>query len=149
MAHDRTSWTRGTAGEIKIGNKTYKNLVEFTRPCVTCREPFSIFVTHKIADGAADSNNFGLKNCEKHRRSSVREIGPELETLGMINNTMKAELEGLYERVKLQSAEIQELKARLAKYELQPAMEAMARDAPFQVRGHDAAPALTFPWEKT
>lgn len=141
--HDRTGWTRGASnGDVQIKNnrtgamKTYKNLVEFKRPCAMCGEPFAIYVTRKIANGEADSNSFGLKNCEQHRRSSIREVQPELETLRTTNATMKSELAGLYERGNAQFGEIQELKARLAKYELQPAMEAAARP-------------LAFPWEKT
>lgn len=135
--HDRTGWTKGATGNVSIRRrdgteKTYKNLVEFMRPCATCAENFSIFVTPKIAAGHADSNSFGLKNCEKHRRSSIRKAEPELEKLRMANAVMKEELSGLYGRLSEMFDETQRLKARLAKYELQPAMEAQA--------------ALTFPW---
>ncbi len=110
---DRTPWTqKPDTGPIRLGRKTYKNLVEFTRPCATCAEEFSIFVTAVVADGRSDSNSFGLINCEKHRKSKL--IHADVETL-MANNTMKQELEGLYARNK-------ELTERLAKYELQPAM---------------------------
>lgn len=122
--HDRTEWTRGTANEVKVKNRTYKNLVEFSRPCATCEKPFSIFVTKKIADGHADSNSFGLKNCPDHRRN--KPIGEAGDAVQMANNTMKEELAGLYARDKAMFAEIQELKARLAKYELGPAMAAQA-----------------------
>jgi hypothetical protein len=115
----REGWTRGEPGPKSIKGKTYKNLIEFTRECSACAKPFSIFVTSKIADGGADSNSFGLKNCEEHRRNkSTGEIG-ELRTA---NVTMSEELQGLYGRVKDQFEEIQVLKAKLAKYELPAAM---------------------------
>lgn len=101
--HDRTEWTRGEGG---AGKK--KNLVEFTRPCVSCGKPFAILVTEKIADGHADSNSFGLKNCEEHRRGSPKSAA----------RVMQAELDELYRRDRAQFAEIQELKAKLAAYEL-------------------------------
>lgn len=123
---DRTDWVRDTSDEpIKVGKKTYKNLVRFSRACATCAQPFSIQVTRKIADGLADSNNFGLRNCEKHRRSGS---GDNPETI-MVNNVMKAELEGCY-------ATIRELQARLALYELPAAMRAV-----------DARPQIKMPWE--
>jgi ribosomal protein L37E len=100
--HDRSEWTRGAPG---FGRK--KNLVEFTRPCATCGKSFAIHVTEKIADGHADTNSFGLKNCEEHRRNN-RPAKRDLE----------AELAILYERDKAQFVEIQELRAKLAAYEL-------------------------------
>lgn len=124
--HDRTAWTRGPAGPKTIGKKTYKDLVEFSRPCATCSELFSIFVTAKIAGGHADSNSFGLKNCTKHRRNKTGAQGDEVDTLRMANQVMSDELSGLYVRDKEQFAEIQALKARLAGYELQGAMIAVA-----------------------
>ena len=120
--HDRSEWTRGRSGELQIKNRTYKDLVEFTRPCASCGKPFSIFVTSKIAAGQADSNSFGLKNCPEHRRNTRTADTSETEALRMANSVMKAELDGLY--------------ARLAQYELQPAMKARA-----------ASDGLTFPWQ--
>lgn len=112
---DRKDWVRDTTtDEHKVGNRTYKNLVRFSRSCATCAQPFSIFVTTKIADGNADSNSFGLRNCEKHRRTHG--IDPEM---AMANTIMKAELDGCYEQIKY-------LKARLALYELPAAMHALA-----------------------
>lgn len=143
--HDRTGWTRGATGEVKLmikgREKTYKNLVEFKRPCASCGELFAIYVTPKIANEQADSNSFGLKNCEKHRRSSIRDVQPELEKLRMENNTMRAELKGVY--------------ARLAQYELAPAKKAaaargMSHDFTPEVATGEPFPApLTskMPWE--
>jgi hypothetical protein len=117
--HDRSEWTRGEHGPVKIGRKTYNNLVEFTRPCQTCSEPFAVYVTTKIANGLADSNSFALKNCPKHRRNKSATDEQEVETLRTANITMREELKGLYERV-------HELQARLAQYELPAAMRAAA-----------------------
>lgn len=117
---DRSEWTeRVDGGHVKIKNRTYPNLVEFSRPCVTCQKLFSIFVTKKIADGLADSNNFGLKNCEEHRRKAVTS-DMQTEQLRMVNNVMKDELAGLY-------AQVKGLNARLAQYELPAAMAAQAQ----------------------
>src|SRR5437868_13201993 len=108
--HDRSEWTRGPSGPqtIKTASgkmRTYANLAEFKRPCATCGELFSIYVTPKIAAGHADSNSFGLKNCEKHRRNRSLADSDELETLRTANATMREELEGLY-------AQVQELRGR-------------------------------------
>lgn len=111
--HDRTDWRRGLTGTHKIKDREYKNLTEFSRPCANCGNRFSIFVTDKIAAGHADSNSFGLKNCEQHRRSPVRADNAELERLRMANSVMKQELEGLYARDHALFAELQECKARL------------------------------------
>lgn len=130
--HDRSDWTQGNGGPKTLGNRTYKNLTEFTRSCATCKKPFSIFVTGKIAAGHADSNSFGLKNCPEHRRNRSMAQGIDTDTLRMANNVMKAELEGLYARDKDLFAEVQALKARLSKYELQPAMIAAQSKMPWE-----------------
>ncbi len=114
---DRDGWIRGDGAPVRVKNKLYKHLVEFKRPCAHCAEPFSIFVTRKIADGEADSNSFGLRNCEKHRRNSIP--NPMTEETVMANNVMREELDGCYKT-------IADLKARLAQYELAPAMAARA-----------------------
>lgn len=96
--HDRTEWTRGTTGPQTIKGKSYNNLTEFHRHCATCDEPFSIFVTAKIASGAADSNSFGLKNCERHRlNKSTAEtdaVRTENEQLKLVNRNLRDECEG-------------------------------------------------------
>lgn len=122
--HDRSEWTRGTAGPKVIGSREYKNLIDFSRPCAACGEPFSIYVTAKIANGHADSNSFALKNCPQHRRNRSAADNNELETLRTANVTMREELTGLYEQVRLQFEELQVAKAKLAKYELAPLMAA-------------------------
>lgn len=143
--HDRTKWTRGTSGAQTIRGKSYANLVEFHRPCLTCEKPFSIYVTDKIARGIADSNSFGLKNCEEHRRNKPQADRGEIETLRSANLTMRDELTGLYERVRLQFEEIQQVKARLAVYELAPAMAAIGCEA-VQNTTNGALPNK-MPWE--
>ena len=102
--HDRSAWTRGAN---RLRTRGTGHLVEFTRPCAQCGRPFSILVTEKIASGEGDSNSFGLKNCEEHRRNYKP-----------AKRDYEAELAVLYERDKAQVAEIQELKARLHAYEL-------------------------------
>ena len=119
---DRSEWIRGETGPQKIGTRSYKRLTEFSRPCATCKHPFSIFVTEKIAEGLADSNNFGLRNCEIHRRGAAPIDSEELESLRTKDRVMADELSGLY-------ATIRDLKERLAKAEARPAPK-----------------GLTFPW---
>lgn len=127
--HDRTTWKQRTqiGDTVSIKGKRYSGLVEFTRLCDTCGAPYSIFVTPKIARGEAESNNFGLKNCEAHRRQrgSVPRVEnvSEAEALAMANKVMKEELAGLYARVS-------DLQAKLSMYELQSAMTAVSSQAP-------------------
>ena len=66
--HDRSEWTR--TGITVPYAKGKKYMIEFRRPCKQCGEPFPIFVTDRIASGAADSNSFALVNCEAHRRKN-------------------------------------------------------------------------------
>ena len=127
--HDRSEWTRGTPGPKTIKGREYKNLVEFTRSCTTCGEPFSIFVTQKIANGHADSNSFALKNCDKHRRNRSATDEHEVETLRTANVTMREELTGLYASNKELFDELQIAKAKLAQYELPAALVEHAASA--------------------
>lgn len=110
--HDRSEWTKGDGGPKTIKNRTYKDLVEFTRPCATCGQPFSIFVTKRIASGHADSNSFALKNCEAHRRNKMAADTQELKDAIEIRDI---ELDVLRTKVA-------DLEARLAKYELPAAL---------------------------
>jgi hypothetical protein len=123
--HDRSKWERGHSGPQTINGKGYKNLTEFKRPCVACGELFSIFVTSKIAAGHADSNSFGLVNCEAHRKNKSN---GEVDQLRGMVATMKEEIDPLYARNRELFAEVQVLKARLATYELQGAMASVAQN---------------------
>lgn len=124
---DRSAWTRGQAGAKVIHGKKYKDLTEFHRPCASCGKHFSIFVTERIAIGHADSNSFGLKNCEDHRRSPGNNltVNADNDGLRMANSVMRQELEGLYRQVA-------ELTLRLAKYELPAAVKAEANKMPWE-----------------
>lgn len=154
--HDRSEWTRGEVGPVTIGKKTYKNLIEFTRNCQTCNEPFPIYVTSKIANGHADSNSFGLKNCPAHRRNRTATDEQEIETLRTANVTMREELTGLYEQMRTQFEELQVCKAKLAQYELGPALAAVVDESgvahwaigcePVQNTTHSALPNR-MPWD--
>ena len=64
--HDRSEWISHGASKPYMNGRKY--MYEFRRLCKTCGEPFPIFVTERIANGAADSNSFALVNCEVHRR---------------------------------------------------------------------------------
>ena len=135
--HNRAEWTKGSSGPQVLKGKTYANLVEFTRPCATCSKPFSIFVTAKIANGHADSNSFGLKNCEEHRRNKSPADLSETDRLRTANATMKEELDGLYDTVR-------DLRERLAKYELPAAMEVLGQEQ--KVTAIDSDLPKSFPW---
>lgn len=106
---------------ITLGKKQYRNMEEWSRPCATCKTSFSIFVRQ---NSTGINSNFGYRNCKDHRGNRVSVDGAvvdnaELETLRSANNIMKEELDGLY-------AEAKELRASLAKYELQPALVAQS-----------------------
>ena len=139
--HDRSMWTRGTRGTHVAGNgKVYNNLTEFSRPCYTCSQMFSIYVTDRIADGLADSNSFALRNCPMHRqrgRRTTEAANPGSDA--MVQNTMKEELTGLY-------GQVAELKSRLATYELQGAMNNMQVCEPVQNTRPSEFPNR-MPWE--
>lgn len=129
---DRSDWIKGATGSQTINGRPYPNLTAYTRPCATCNKPFSIYVTGKIASGRADSNSFGLRNCEEHRRNKSAADSAGTEALVTANNTMRDELTGLYARVKEMFEELQVAKARLATYELQGAMKAQAHKMPWE-----------------
>lgn len=129
---DRSDWKRGETGPVKLGTKSYKRLTEFSRPCATCKAPFSIYVTERIAEGLADSNNFGLKNCEAHRRGGAPLNSEEVEVLRSKDRVMSDELSGLYETIRELQTTNAGLQERLAEYELQPAMEAMKEKMPWE-----------------
>lgn len=70
--HDRSGWEQSGTGPRYIRGRNYPKLCEFKRPCATCGESFSIYVTPRIAEGLADTNSFALRNCELHRRGKVK-----------------------------------------------------------------------------
>lgn len=110
--HDRTDWERGGEGPRYIKGRNYPKLVEFKRPCKTCGESFSIYVTSRIADGFADTNSFALRNCEIHRRGTGN---VETEALRAKDSVMSEELQGMYGIERELRAENAALKAEMAK----------------------------------
>lgn len=117
----RDPWQREPgAHDIERGGKKYRNLALYTRACATCGTRFGIYVSQAVADGHKSNNNFGLKNCEQHRTSAVDRA--DAVALRTANATMRDELTGLYARNKAIFEELQQCKARLATYELGPAM---------------------------
>lgn len=130
--------------KVQLGRKAYRNMEEWSRPCGVCGEKFSIFTR---ANEASPSASFGLRTCKPHRGQKIAggtfvTIGPEIDGLRMANAVMKEELDGLYVRHSDLFAETQELKARLATYELGPAMDNLAR-----YNGADVRPRIKMPWE--
>lgn len=136
-------WSGG-APVTKYWNGDYIHLYRVTRPCATCSAEISLDVTKKALQGSTKNAGLLLRNCPQCRAerkaggpgsrggksrptvdapaTPVQADTGELERLRMMVATMKAELDPLYARVREQFEEIQQLKARLAKYELQPAM---------------------------
>ena len=113
--------------KITLGKKQYRNMEEWSRPCGICAEKFSIFV--RTNNNGTVNSSFGLRTCKQHRGEKitggiVAADMPAMETLKMANKCMTEELDGLY-------AENKDLKTRLARYELQPAMEAAQNKMPW------------------
>ncbi len=121
------------------------HLYTLRKPCAECGGEMRIDVTKAALEGTAKNAGLHLKRCAVCRAKTqaagtssrptvegeqVRlEIEPnDAEQLRTANATMREELKGLY-------AQNKELRARLSKYELQPAMEAVAN-------GH-----AKMPWE--
>lgn len=130
-------WSGGVA-VTKWWRGNFVHLYRLHKPCAQCKLEMSIDVTQAALEGSAKNAGLQLKRCVTCREASkigggsrprtfVPEVTSppgdnELETLRMANRVMKEELDGLYGRDRGLFAEVQELKARLATYELQPAM---------------------------
>jgi hypothetical protein len=156
--HSRDGWThREDHASVYIEGKQYRSMREWSRPCVVCGTDILAFEK----SGTVDANSrFGNKTCKDHRgllpamergfiawSVTLRGIvpGPSCvssdvpavtdESLRMANKVMTEELDGLY-------ADNKDLKARLAKYELQPALVA-------EHSGHASNGVLPtkLPWE--
>lgn len=123
-----TKWWRGA----------YVHLYTLKKPCAQCGKEMRIDVTKAALEGKAKNAGLHLKRCaacraaskalgsssrpkvegeEKHAFLPI--VDNELEQLRTANATMKEELAGLY-------AQNRELRERLEKYELAPAMAAVA-----------------------
>lgn len=141
MPTKKDLWTREDGTHVlEYKGRTYKNMVLFSRPCATCGEKFGIHVTEQVADGRASSNNFALKNCEKHRQRAGNSADPqEIKKLSEQLSSVNSYCATLERDHKTQFEELQVVKARLAKYELGPAMEQHATNGVVKE-------SLTFPW---
>ncbi len=134
------------------------HLYTLRRPCAECGGEMRIDVSKAALFGTAKNAGLHLKRCKTCRVRSkaigsssrpkvegeaVRKAAVTVEVPGVVpepavddalrtaNATMRAELEGLY-------AEVAELRKRLAKYELESAMEVVA---------HSPANGAKMPWE--
>lgn len=124
---------------------SFRSAHRITRPCPTCSGTIELDVTERALEGKATNHGLALRRCKacraalkqgpeayQERKQTVpRVMGhpttmntPELETLKMANKCMTEELDGLY-------LENKDLKTRLARYELQPAMEAAQNKMPW------------------
>lgn len=149
---NRNGWTRlPGVHEIDTGKgKIYRGLVKFARPCASCAADFTIHVTEAVADGNSHNSSFGLRNCELHRMKmvapSMAASSEELESLRSWKATVTEELKG-FDQMRRDYNRLYEensvLKARLAKYELAPAMEAVKPNG----LGFRGATKNKLPWE--
>lgn len=137
------NWTGGES-ITKFWRGKWLHLYSLRKQCAQCQGTMTIAVTRAALEGTAKNAGLHLKRCAacrdankrlnthsrpyvegQEQRLAAQAAAPdpaammELETLRATNATMKAELDGLYEVVR-------DLRKRLAQYELQPAMEAMA-----------------------
>lgn len=155
--HSREGWLHVTDhSSVYLSGKQYRDMKEWSRPCAVCKAKFSVFEK----TGTVDANSrFSNRTCDAHRNllaavekgylvwseaaggmvtgtACVGVVGAvgadELERLRMMVATMKEELTGLYARDKGHFAEIQQIKSRLAKYELPAAMAAMQSKMPWE-----------------
>lgn len=119
-----TKWWRGQ----------YVHLYTLRKPCAQCGREMRIDVSKAALEGTAKNAGLKLKRCKicrdasralgsssrPHVEGQERHAAPaEQPTVDTMIATMKEELEGLY-------AQNKELRERLSKYELAPAMEAVA-----------------------
>jgi hypothetical protein len=125
----RDGWVhRADHDSVHIGGKQYRNMREWTRPCVVCGDPVTAYEKNGTVDA---SSRFGNKTCKAHRgllpalergfivwSAELKGIVPgascvskdvpppapidseELERLRTANATMKEELTGLYAQLK-------------------------------------------------
>jgi hypothetical protein len=136
----KDGWTLEREHEkVTLGKKQYRNMEEWTRPCAVCAAKFSIFV--RANGGGGVNASFGLKTCKEHRGQrlaggsnvDVKTLRDEMDLLrSELDLTVsKFDYDALLAKHKAQFEELQVLKARLAKYELQPAMEEMQNKFPW------------------
>lgn len=130
---NKDGWTMDREHEkITLGKKNYRNMEEWSRPCAVCGAKFFIYTQAKASN---INSSFGLKTCAAHRgqRPGAVQGLPdpnEFERLRTANANMTQELAELHPYNKELFEEVQRLKARLATYELQGAMEAQAERPP-------------------
>lgn len=133
-------WTGGQA-LTKWWRGALVHLYTLKKPCAECKGEMRIDVTKAALEGRAKNAGLHLKRCatcrarsralntssRPHVEGEVKNPfvatpaveGSELDQLRTANATMKEELDGLY-------AQNRELRQRLEKYELAPAMAAVA-----------------------
>ena len=125
--HTREGWTEvATHASIVLHGKQYKNMKEWSRPCVVCGAKFSAFESATRVDA---NSQFSSKTCKDHRGllpaiergflawspdlggmvpgpscASGAVPNAELEQLRMINKNMKEELDGFYAEEKAKMA---------------------------------------------
>lgn len=146
----RDGWTMDREHEkVQLGRKSYRNMEEWSRQCVVCGTKFSIF-TRQNAESI--NSSFGLKTCPEHRGQRPTGAGPlehgDFNCVMMANANMTQELAELHAYAKTLFEENQQLKARLAPYELQGAMEAHADGLVSSVPQSTTNSVLSkMPWE--
>lgn len=173
-------WTGGKP-VTKFWRNKFMHLYRVQRACASCGVEITLDVTKAALDGTKQNAGLKMKNCPacRHKRRHggtgsrggtsrpmidsalmppnepapviVHDTPPVVvvenaadAALRMANQTMKEELEGLY-------AQVADLRARLAQYELPAAMKDAARDAALHGTGFTKTEAdgnvVHLPWE--
>lgn len=179
--HSREGWVHVTDhASTYIEGKQYKHMREWSRPCAICGGAIAAFEKMNTVDANSRFSNRTCKEhrgllpafekgfiawnkdagaivaggkCKNSDGTGeiVTADGEELERLRMMVASMKEELDPLYARNKELFAEIQVLKAKMATFLLQPAMEAQqnAKPAfdPHALLAADIAVKNKMPWE--
>lgn len=150
--HNREGWTEmATHTSIVLHGKQYRNMKEWSRPCVLCGERFSAFEGAMRPDA---NSQFSNKTCAAHRglmpafergylawSTEPRGIIPGVMCVSAALDTSEVtkerdeawekNVELTVERGRL-IRENEALKAELAKYQLQPAMREIKNKMPWE-----------------
>ena len=142
--HTRTGWVHVKDHEsVTLNGKQYRHMREWRRPCAICGADFPAYEKSGTVDA---SSRFSSRTCDAHRGLMPafekgyigwsKEAGqvvpgvrcgvgtPSAPAGDALNDTemLEAELSGVYARLDAAKQEVAALKARLAKYELAPAI---------------------------
>ncbi len=147
--HNREGWTRVAQHDsVQLGGKQYRHMEEWSRPCAICETKFSVYEK----SGQVDANSrFSNRTCEAHRGllpafekgfiawdKDAGTMTAGYACSGAVANddlaTVTKERDEAWEMNVELMTELGKLKARLAKYELQPAMQSISEKMPWETQ---------------